>query len=698
MDNIASKSWICLFLISLFAAMTGCGIDDLVKQSLVMEVLSVDLKTSTNADTEATQLDITVTGNVSSGGWSNARLVPHRSESKSADGVLEFDFVATPPGSDQAVTDVITPVDATLTLKRIPANLTGIRVFAETNQMLANYDGGIPQPTPQPILEVTAVTLAPFNSGVEISAKGNVSSAGWSNPTLVPMETLVAPSDGIYDYTFYATPPAAAAAADVITPIDVKQRLELLPDGFKGVRVHSASNEIIALYKVPAAKAEPIYEITKLDVSVLKSAKSTQLIINVGGNYSSSGWSGDYLQPYAYLVPPQDGIYDFTYFATPPSTPGLAVLTPTSLTHILDPMPSDLVGVRIHSASNSMEQLITVTPPNSSLVNTVETVQLIQSGSLPPQLTVSASGTVVTTGWTNAKLEPYVYIQAPPDGIYDFSFTATPPPSTGVVADVITPIKAEYVYPTIPDGLKGVRIHAANNIIEELLNPPTAVSEAIMSVDKVKLFAAIDPASKGWSIYAQGLVNSGGWSNPMLTPYVYIIAPLDGIYDFTFVATPPSGPSAGAIGPIEVTHFLGALTPDIKGYRIHGKNNVVEYVFTPDTTISPCDYVSGHSFESAQRLLGGPTPFPSPGIFWVLNFNADGSFNHFYTDVGESGKYFCDNSGFHMVDSLGNDYHGVKASVDVANERVVLPDGVSDIYYYRIATPTAGGGIALTTQ
>jgi hypothetical protein len=36
--------------------------------------------------------------------------------------------------------------------------------------------------------------------------------------------------------------------------------------------------------------------------------------------------------------------------------------------------------------------------------------------------------TVPSAGWKNLQLIPYLYPIAPPDGIYEFDFVATPPP------------------------------------------------------------------------------------------------------------------------------------------------------------------------------------------------------------------------------------------------------------------------------
>ena len=87
--------------------------------------------------------------------------------------------------------------------------------------------------------------------------------------------------------------------------------------------------------------------------------------------------------------------------------------------------------------------------------------------SFPPQLRIVASGNVPTESWSDLRLVPYIYIQPPPDGIYDFDFVADPP--EGVVAQVISPIDAVYAWKSFPEGLKGVRIHASQNSKTALL-------------------------------------------------------------------------------------------------------------------------------------------------------------------------------------------------------------------------------------
>ena len=70
-------------------------------------------------------------------------------------------------------------------------------------------------------------------------------------------------------------------------------------------------------------------------------------------------------------------------------------------------------------------------------------------------------------GWTNPRLEPFFYVAAPLEGIYDYTFAADAP--SGENVDVISPISAELMLDVIPGNMKGVRIHAQTNSKEALL-------------------------------------------------------------------------------------------------------------------------------------------------------------------------------------------------------------------------------------
>lgn len=674
--------WVLLLPFILMAGLTNCG-DDFFPQQFIYRVTAVDLVTANDGK----GLTVQAQGEVRTGGWSHPRLKPQHYETPPADGIYAFDFVASAPGDNENVIDAIQQVDANYHYDELPDNFKGAIVYAETNSITTVSDNTpSPQPVAQAISEVTEVKLSLLNSKaqIQIDATGNVPTTGWSNPVLVAYQYIQAPADGIYDYTFYATPPTDVVL-QVVTPISTHQIINAVPTGFKGVRVHSANNEIVALLDptVPPPKPQAINSVDAISLTV-EQANPAKLIIGVKGSVSSSGWSGDFLEPS--LNSPKDGIYEFTYYATPPSDPALTVITPTSVTHKLDPLPSDLTGVRVLSANNAVEAFLPVKPsPTRELVAKVTYLQLGRTSTQPAGLELIATGEVNSAGWSGAELVPYNYLLPPSDGIYDFSFFAVPPNSPA--ADVISTISARYSYPTIPTDIKGFRVHSASNSMLIMIDPVNSASTPVWSVDLVKVFPTVKDTTQ-FNIYVLGKVNSGGWSNPQLVPFQYIQPPPDGIYDYNFVAVPPSGPSAGAFGNIELVNLLGAIPAEMKGVRIHAATSNIEYVFTRDSTLSACDFISGNRFETADRFDGPPTTnFGSvTGFFWSLSFDASGGFEHHYSDIVETGSYLCDNTGFHMLDISGQPYHGVSASVDPSLESVNLPETTADRFYYRVVT------------
>ncbi|PTR16290.1 hypothetical protein C8R31_102304 [Nitrosospira sp. Nsp2] len=91
----------------------------------------------------------------------------------------------------------------------------------------------------------------------------------------------------------------------------------------------------------------------------------------------------------------------------------------------------------------------------------ITSVKLSVLESFPPKLKIDAFGTVPTGGWSNPKLIPHIHIQAPPDGIYGFDFIADPP--AGAATQVISVIEVSDIWENSPEGVEGVRIHAAKN-------------------------------------------------------------------------------------------------------------------------------------------------------------------------------------------------------------------------------------------
>jgi hypothetical protein len=111
-------------------------------------------------------------------------------------------------------------------------------------------------------------------------------------------------------------------------------------------------------------------------------------------------------------------------------------------------------------------------PGKKELIYEVDTVKITYIKKNPPEYRIDATGKTPTSGWSNAELSAVVYVQPPPDGIYDFHFNAEPP--SGIPAQVFTPISATKILEKMPNGFRGVRVHAASNKKEALLAGMTA--------------------------------------------------------------------------------------------------------------------------------------------------------------------------------------------------------------------------------
>lgn len=111
---------------------------------------------------------------------------------------------------------------------------------------------------------------------------------------------------------------------------------------------------------------------------------------------------------------------------------------------------------------------------NKVKVYEIKDVRLTKYRSVPPKLLIEVDAIVPTPGYTDPELVEYIYVQPPPNGIYDFDFYATPP--SGVTPQVLTLISARYLMEPMPGGLKGVEVHASNNSQVALLSASSSPS------------------------------------------------------------------------------------------------------------------------------------------------------------------------------------------------------------------------------
>lgn len=112
--------------------------------------------------------------------------------------------------------------------------------------------GIIVETFPQPIAEVTEISLEHVTgspSQLLITAKGDASSLGWTNPSLEQIINPNPPQDGIYEFSFVALPPAEASAT-LFTPIEATRILDPFPEDMLGVRIKAEQNDLLEMLDV----------------------------------------------------------------------------------------------------------------------------------------------------------------------------------------------------------------------------------------------------------------------------------------------------------------------------------------------------------------------------------------------------------------------------------------------------------------
>lgn len=78
------------------------------------------------------RLVVAATGAVSTGGWANPQLRLHEASSAEA-GMLEVEFVATPPRLRAAVAQAILPVSARLAARLPHSGVIQVKIMSQTN-------------------------------------------------------------------------------------------------------------------------------------------------------------------------------------------------------------------------------------------------------------------------------------------------------------------------------------------------------------------------------------------------------------------------------------------------------------------------------------------------------------------------------------------------------------------------------------
>jgi hypothetical protein len=96
--------------------------------------------------------------------------------------------------------------------------------------------------------------------------------------------------------------------------------------------------------------------------------------------------------------------------------------------------------------------------------------------------------------------------------------------------------------------------------------------EPIFSVDSV-MITYIKRNPPEYRIDATGNASTSGWSDAELSAVVNVRPPANGIYEYNFVAEPPSGISAQVLTPVSAQKALPKMPKGFRGIRVRAKSN-----------------------------------------------------------------------------------------------------------------------------
>lgn len=124
----------------------------------------------------------------------------------------------------------------------------------------------------------------------------------------------------------------------------------------------------------------------------------------------------------------------------------------------------------------------------------------------------------------------------------------------------------------------------------------------IYSIEQA-LFYIMKSAPAQLAVIATGRVPTTGWSDPTLTPFIYVTPPADGILDLDVTALAPAPGMVVLAMPTPVSASLTMAVPTwVRGVRVHASSNSA----TGEAVI---DMVST---DEGRRLEGGGGSVPWP--------------------------------------------------------------------------------------
>jgi hypothetical protein len=131
------------------------------------------------------------------------------------------------------------------------------------------------------------------------------------------------------------------------------------------------------------------------------------------------------------------------------------------------PAPEQSAGETAPAAPAAPAAPTGIAPATELVVNTVESVMVTRPQEAPQSVIIQASGTVPSSGWTEAKLVP---LDEKDVSVRSFRFVATSP-ADGKLAGGTEAIEAQVEFEMMPADVATIRVVAGTNEVSAFLPP-----------------------------------------------------------------------------------------------------------------------------------------------------------------------------------------------------------------------------------
>jgi hypothetical protein len=122
----------------------------------------------------------------------------------------------------------------------------------------------------------------------------------------------------------------------------------------------------------------------------------------------------------------------------------------------------------------------------------------------------------------------------------------------------------------------------------------------VYSVDSLNCEMVRDGSRQILLVSVVGKTTTGGWTDPLLIPWIHVAPAADGLLNANLTAKSPKGPSTDALTEVRIEKVPLAVPHWVKGIRVHASSNDMKRG-AQGSGANPADY----------RIAGGdPNPWP----------------------------------------------------------------------------------------